>query len=216
MSSAAWLLFALLPFVLLATTSFVKLSIVFSALRNALGAGDVPSGAVVAVLAVILSGFVMLPVARDVVSAVAPFAARIDLAAPLTGDSRNALSAALERGAEPWRRFLDRNAGSSERVLFADLLRRALPERERASVTGAELGVVVPAFFVTELAEAFQIAFLVLLPFLVVDLVIASILTALGMQTLSPAIVALPFKLLLFVSADGFRALIEALIAGYK
>jgi type III secretion protein R len=211
-----WLAFALLPLLLLATTSFVKLSIVFSVLRNALGAGDVPSGTVVAVLSIILSGFVMLPVARDVVSAVAPLVSRIDPAAPASGDSKSALTLALERGAEPWRLFLDRNAGASERTLFIDLLRKALPESERASVTGAELGVVVPAFFVTELAEAFQIAFLVLLPFLVVDLVIASVLTALGMQAVSPAVVALPFKLLLFVSADGFRALIEALVAGYR
>ena len=216
MSTVTLVALALLPFVLLATTSFVKLSIVFSVLRNALGTGQVPSGAVIGVLAAILSGFVMLPVARDVASAVAPYAAKIDLAAPWVGESKGAVINSIDRGIEPWRRFLDRNAGKSERALFVDLLRRALPESERASVTGAELGVVVPAFFVSELAEALQIAFLVLLPFLVVDLVIASILTALGMQAVSPAVVALPFKLLLFVSADGFRALIEALVAGYR
>jgi type III secretion protein R len=207
---------ALVPFVLMATTSFVKLSIVFSVLRNALGTGQVPSGTVITVLAALLSGFVMLPIVREVASAVAPYAVHVNPDAPFAGDSKAALFASFEHGVEPWRRFLERNAGTSERSLFTDLLKRASPASERAAIRGSELGVVVPAFFVTELAEAFQIAFLVLLPFLVVDLVVATILASLGMQALSPAVVALPFKLLLFVSTDGFRSLIEALIAGYK
>jgi type III secretion protein R len=204
-----------LPFALLATTSFMKLSIVLSVLRNALGTGQVPSAAVISVLACVLTGFVMLPVGREVVARVAPHAPRINLDAPLAGASRDALWSALQQGVEPLARFLDRNAGKSERALFVDLLRRALPESERAAVSGKELGVVVPAFFVTELAEALQIAFLVLLPFLVLDLSIASILAALGMHGLSPALVALPCKLLLFVAIDGLRVLIEALVAGY-
>lgn len=216
MSPLVLVLLALAPFVLMATTSFVKLSIVLSVLRNALGTGQVPSAAAITVLAAILSGFVMLPVAREVAAATAPLSARVSLEAPLSDESRQATFDVLSRGAEPLRRFLDRNAGKSERALFSDLLRRALPESDAKAVTGTELGVVLPAFFVTELAEAFQIAILVLLPFLVVDLVIASLLTALGMQALAPAIVALPFKLLLFVSTDGFRALIEALLAGYR
>jgi type III secretion protein R len=184
-------------------------------LRNALGTGQVPSAAVISVLACVLTGFVMLPVGREVVARVAPHAPRINLDAPLAGASRDALWSALQQGVEPLARFLDRNAGKSERALFVDLLRRALPESERAAVSGKELGVVVPAFFVTELAEALQIAFLVLLPFLVLDLSIASILAALGMHGLSPALVALPCKLLLFVAIDGLRVLIEALVAGY-
>lgn len=216
MSPLVLVLLALAPFALMATTSFVKLSIVFSVLRNALGTGQVPSGAVITVLAAILSGFVMLPVVREVTTVAAPFAARVNLSAPLSGESREATWSVLTEGLAPLRRFFDRNAGKSERALFSDLLRRALPEHEAKAVTGTELSVVLPAFFVTELAEAFQIAILVLLPFLVVDFVVASVLTALGMQALAPAVVALPFKLLLFVSTDGFRALIEALLAGYR
>lgn len=215
MSALLLVALALLPFVLLATTSFMKLSIVFSVLRSALGTGQVPSGAVITVLAAILTGFVMLPVVRDVVARVAPHAQRIDLERPLAGVSKDALFAAFEQGVEPLARFLDRNAGKAERSLFVDLLQRASPEGQRAAVSGKELGVVLPAFFVTELAEALQIAFLVLLPFLVLDLLIASILAALGMHALSPAIVALPFKLLLFVATDGLRMLIEALVSGY-
>jgi type III secretion protein R len=205
----------LLPFVLLATTSFVKLSVVFSVLRNALGTGQVPSGLVITILAAVLTGYVMLPVFRDAAAAAGPQAALVDWDAPLSAASRPALERALAQGSEPLRAFWDKHAGRSERQLFVDLKKRALPEAERAAVSGSDTSVVLPAFFVTELAEAFQIAFLLLLPFVVVDLVVASLLVSLGMQALSPTLVSLPLKLLLFVSVDGFRTLIEALLAGY-
>ncbi len=209
------LLLGLLPFVLLATTSFAKLSIVFSVLRNALGTGEVPSGMVITVLSAILTGYVMAPVARDMAAAVAPYASRIDTRTPFAGDSGKALSDAYEHGKEPLRRFLEHNAGRPELALFVDMAKRVRPEYA-AQVSDKDLSVVLPAFFITELKEAFEIAFLLLLPFLVVDLVVASILAALGMQALPVAAVALPFKLLLFVSIDGLRGLIEALVAGYR
>lgn len=210
------LLLGLLPFALLATTSFAKLSIVLGMLRNALGAGQVPSGGVVAVLAAILTGYIMLPVARAVSVASAPYMQHVDGGAPFAAASGRALMAALEHGREPVREFLDRNAGAAERKLFFDLLKRRLPEAEQREVRERDFGVVLPAFFVTELKEALELGFLLLLPFLVVDLVVASILASLGMQGLAPGTVALPFKLLLFVAVDGFRALVEALVAGYR
>ena len=216
LSALVALLLVVVPFVLLATTSFMKLSIVLSLLRNALGTGQVPSGMVITVLAALLTWFVMLPVERDVVLAVAPQLAAVDLAAPLGGESGKALAQIFERGREPVRRFLQRNAGAEERTFFVGLSRRARPEAERKDVSEADFGVVLPAFFLTELAEAFEIAFLVLLPFLVVDLVVASILASLGMQALSPVAVSLPFKLLLFVTIDGLRTLMDALVAGYR
>jgi type III secretion protein R len=206
----------LLPFLLLATTSFAKLSIVLGLLRNALGAGDLPSGAVVTVLAALLSGYVMLPVARTVGSVSAPYLLRFDTHAPLSGDSGHALLEALKQGQEPVRAFLERNAGAAERGMFATLLKQRLPETDRADVSAGELGVVLPAFFVTELKEALQLGFLLLLPFLVLDLVVTSILTSLGMQALPATTVALPFKLLLFVSIDGFRTLAQTLVSGYS
>jgi type III secretion protein R len=206
----------LLPFVLLATTSFAKLSIVLGMLRNALGAGQVPSGGVVVVLAAILTGYVMLPVARAVIDASAPYMQRVDSRAPFAADSGRALLAALEHGKEPVRAFLERNAGRAEQQLFLELLKRRMPEAEQAGVRERDFGVVLPAFFVTELKEALQLGFLLLLPFLVLDLVVASILASLGMQALPPGSVALPFKLLLFVTVDGFRTLVDALVAGYR
>jgi type III secretion protein R len=206
----------LLPFLLIATTSFAKLSIVLGMIRSAFGAAEVPSGAIVTVLAALLSGYVMLPVARAIGVAGAPYASRIDLHAPLSGDSGKAAWDALASGQEPLRAFLERNSGSAERRSFAELLKLRLPETERASVSESDFAVVLPAFFITELKEALQMGFLLLLPFLVLDLVVASILTALGMQALPATSVALPFKLLLFVSVDGFRTLSTALVSGYS
>ena len=209
-------LLGLLPFVLLATTSFAKLSIVLGILRNALGAGQLPSGGVVVVLAALLTGYIMLPVARAVSAASAPYWSRIDSHAPLAADSGKALLSALEQGKEPVREFLAHNAGAAELELFFELLKQRLPEAERGALTQRDFGVVLPAFFITELKEALQLGFLLLLPFLVLDLVIASILASLGMQTLPASSVALPFKLLLFVTVDGFRTLAETLVAGYS
>ena len=114
------------------------------------------------------------------------------------------------------RAFLDKHAGASERGTFARLLRERLPEAQQSAVSDHELAVVLPAFFITELKEALQLGFLLLLPFFVLDLVIAALLASLGMQSLPQNSVALPFKLLLFVSVDGFRSLVEALVTGYR
>jgi type III secretion protein R len=209
-------LFVALPLLLLATTSFMKLSIVLSLLRNALGTGQVPSGMVVTVLALILTWFVMLPVQREVAAAVGTRVSAVDLRAPLAGDSGKALAEMFDVGREPVRRFLDRNAGKVEREFFMGLARRARPEAERNEVRPTDFEVVLPAFFFAELGEALEVAFLLLLPFLVVDLVVASILGSLGMQALSAATVSMPFKLLLFVSIDGLRTLSDALVASYS
>jgi type III secretion protein R len=205
-----------LPFLLLATTSFAKLSIVFSLLRNAFGPSDVPPGSVVVVLAVLLSGYIMLPVAREVATVAGPALIKLNLAAPLAADSGKALTQAFSLGKEPVRAFLDKHAGQSERDTFARLLRQRLPETEQPEVSEHDLAVVLPAFFITELKEALELGFLLLLPFFVLDLVIAALLASLGMQTLPQSSVALPFKLLLFVSVDGFRTLVEALVSGYS
>ena len=206
----------LLPFVLLATTSFAKLSIVLGMLRSAFGAAQVPSGGVVLVLAALLTGYIMLPVARAVGVATAPYWPRVTTSAPLQADSGAALLQALDKAKEPVRDFLVHNAGPAELELFVQLLKQRVAEADRPQVQSRDFGVALPAFFITELKEALQLGFLLLLPFLVLDLVIASILASLGMQTLPATGVALPFKLLLFVTVDGFRTLADALVSGYQ
>ena len=205
----------LLPFAFMVATSFVKIAVVFSILRNALGTGQVPSGTIITALAAILTLYVMAPVGQDMLLVSAPAVERIDQDEPLRGDSADAVFEAIDLGKEPLREFLKRNAGERERRLFLDLARRARAPERRAEVGADDILVVLPAFLITELAEAFQIGFLVFIPFLVIDMVVSNVLLALGMHMLSPTTVSLPFKLLLFVLVDGWYLLSRALVLGY-
>lgn len=205
----------LVPFVFMTATSFVKISIVFSILRNALGTGQVPSGTIVSALAAILTLYVMAPVGSQISDAVAPSVVHVNTNDPLAGSSGDAVFAAIRDGKEPLRRFLKNNANPREIRLFLDLARRARPADQRASITADDFLVVLPSFLITELTEAFQIGFLVFIPFLIVDMVVANVLLALGMHMLSPTTVSLPFKLLLFVLVDGWYLLARALVLGY-
>jgi type III secretion protein R len=204
---------SLLPFAFMTMTSFVKISVVFSILRNALGTGQVPSGTIITALAAILTLYVMAPTGSRIADRAAPAVARIDRDNPLA--TTDALFEAIALGAEPLREFLQRNAGPREVRLFLDLARRARPADQRAGVEERDFLIVLPAFVITELAEAFQIGFLVFIPFLVLDMVVANVLLALGMHMLSPTTVSMPFKLLLFVLVDGWYLLARALVLGY-
>ena len=210
LSMLALVTLSLLPFAFIVGTSFAKISIVFSLLRNAIGAGNVPSGTIVSALAAILTLFVMHPVAVEATEAASPPLSRVDPEHPLEGASLDALFDAAAAAAEPFGRFLSRNAGARERALFADLA-----HQRGAELEPSDLRVVLPAFMVTELSEAFQIGFLIFLPFLILDLVVGNVLLALGMHMMSPTTVSLPFKLLLFVMVDGFYLLSRALVLGY-
>lgn len=205
----------LLPFLFMVATSFVKLSVVFSILRNALGTGQVPSGVIITALSAILTLYVMAPVGQEIAAVTAPAVERIDRDDPLRGDSADALFEAIDLGKEPLREFLKRNAGDHERRLFYELALQSRDPDQRGDVTPDDLLVVLPAFLITELAEAFQIGFLVFIPFLVIDMVVSNVLLALGMHMLSPTTVSLPFKLLLFVLVDGWYLLVRALVLGY-
>lgn len=246
---------SLLPFALLVGTSFVKISVVFGLLRNALGTQQVPSNTVLTALAAMLSLHVMAPTTRAVVDAAGPAFSRAFAQDSARTDSARALGEAWSAARPPVQRFLRDNATPRDRALFYDLARRAqargtaptatpsaapttAPSAEPtasaaaapaptiapapvapagvAQVQADDLDVLLPAFIVSELTRAFAIGFLVFLPFLVVDLVIANLLTALGMSTVSPTSVALPFKLLLFILADGWYLLSRALVLSYR
>lgn len=208
---------SLLPALLLVGTSFVKCSVVLGLLRNALGSAETPSSLVVLGLSAILSLHVMAPTARAMVDSAGPQLTAALAADPLTPEGLARLGRTWDAGKAPWVRFLRANSHARERRLFADLARQSA-RRQGATATPGEddVSVLLPAFVVTELARAFTIAFLVFLPFLVVDLVIASLLVSLGLSGLSPPQVALPFKLLLFVAADGWLLLARALVLGYR
>lgn len=191
---------ALVPLALMTLTSFAKIAVVFSALRNAIGASDVPSGAIVTALALALSVYAMGPVAEAI-------SARTQALAPA---ARDTLPGLLEAAREPARAFLRRNAGAAETRMLLDLA------RDRGTSQGPDdLSVLWASFALAELKEAFELGFFVYLPFLVLDLLVGHALLALGVVGLSPAMVALPFKLLLFVAADGFLLVTRALLLSY-
>lgn len=194
---------AVAPLFLVTLTSFLKMAVVLSVARSALGAPQVPPSTAVTGLALLLTAVAMGPVAEE--------SWRALQASPEPRGAEAALAAA-GRAVEPLRAFLLRHARADDRATFLDLARRARPEARPGE---SDLAVVAPAFVVSELRRAFTIGFLVFLPFLVVDLVVANVLLALGLTQLSPTSVSLPFKLLLFVAVDGWRLLARGLVLGY-
>lgn len=197
---------ALAPFVAVMVTSFVKIVVVLSLLRNALGLQQVPPNIVLNGLALILSIYVMYPVAQQMQERVTISAAPSD-----TGQ----MFEAFDQAKEPLRTFLIRHSDPRERAFFARTAARVGGPGERQALSPNDFVVVIPAFVVKELSAAFQIGFLIFLPFLIVDLVISNILLAMGMMMLSPTTISLPFKLLLFVLIDGWVKLAHGLVLSY-
>jgi type III secretion protein R len=206
---------SLLPFLLLLMTSFVKIAVVLAILKSALGAAQIPPSQIITGLALILTIYVMAPTGERMYRAVEPDLSRGAGAELLSGQGVEALVAAADKAKEPVREFLLRHASSRDRGVFTALALRMRTGAERANVTDRDFLVLVPAFLASELRRAFEIGFLIFIPFLVVDLVITNLLVALGMQMLSPTTVSLPFKLLLFVLADGWQLLLRGLVESY-
>ena len=190
-----------LPAVLLMMTGFTRIVIVLSLLRQALGTQSAPPNQVIVGLSLFLTFFVMGPTLDRIYA---------DAYLPYT---KNAISfeQALEKAEVPVRGFMVKQTRQSDFSLFAKLAKLG-PD---AKVETAPLRVLVPAFVISELKSAFQIGFMIFIPFLVIDIVVASVLMSLGMMMLSPVLVALPFKLMLFVLADGWNLLIGSLAASF-
>ena len=206
----------LLPFVLVMCTSFLKIAVVLSIVRNALGTPQVPPTTVVTGLAIVLTAFIMAPTGAAVFKEVRPILGQGQGASMTSAASIDAMIAAAERAREPVRAFLLKHAHQRDRASLLQMARRMRPEAERAAISDRDFMVLAPAFVLSELTEAFLIGFLLFVPFLVVDMLVANLLLALGMQMLSPNTVSLPFKLLLFVLVDGWRLLASGLIGGYQ
>ena len=198
---------ALAPFVAVMVTSFTKLVVVLSLLRNALGLQQVPPNVVLNGLALVLSLYVMYPVGSEM-------GRRIEGLDQIGGSTKSMLQAA-DAAKEPLREFLHKHSRPVERGFFLKTAQRSLKPEQSAGLTDRDFLVVVPAFVVSELAVAFEIGFLIFLPFIVIDLVISNILMAMGMMMLSPTTVSMPFKLLLFVLIDGWVKLTHGLILTY-
>jgi len=204
---------ALMPFFLIMVTSFVKIAVVLSLLRTAIGVQQVPPNQVITGLAIILSAYIMAPVGMDVWTQVEPYVVQLE-----QNELDHTFSNYLEIGDHaltPLRGFLLKHADAEERMLLYDLALEMRTPEQRAGLTDEDLLVAIPAFVLTELEEAFTIGFLLFVPFIIVDLVVANILLSLGMHMLSPTTISLPFKLLLFVLVDGWYLVIRGLVLGY-
>lgn len=206
---------SLVPFVLMMVTSFVKISVVLSIVRSALGTQQIPPTQVITGLAIILTVYIMAPVGQAMYKAAA-----VDIwakgASILSSETVGALLEAADRSKEPLRDFLVKKVTAKDRALFFNLAKKMRKDPEdRASIGDKDFMVIVPAFVVSELKEAFQIGFLLFVPFIVIDMVVANILLALGMHMLAPTTISMPFKLLLFVLVDGWYLIAKGLVVGY-
>jgi flagellar biosynthetic protein FliP len=192
---------AVAPSVLVMATAFTRIVVVLSILRSALGTQTAPPTAVLVSLALFLTAFVMAPTGR------AAYSAGIE---PLIA-GRITQAQAFERASAPFKTFMLRNVREKDLKLFLDLAK--VPAPKGPDEIGLE--IVTPAFMISELRRAFEIGFLLFIPFLIIDLVVASVLMAIGMMMLPPATVSLPFKLIFFVLVDGWTLVAGSLVQSY-
>ena len=206
---------SLAPFVLIMVTSFVKISVVLSMLRQALGTQQIPPNQIINGLAIILTIYIMFPVIMEIKDGTtALFDQRTN--SPLMSDATTSLvKQGVEVAKEPLRRFMLKYAHIKDRQLFYGLAKRMRTPEQQKQLTDQALIVLVPSFVISQLKEAFQIGFLIFVPFIVIDMVVSNILMSMGMQMLSPTTISLPFKILLFILIDGWYLIARGLVLGY-
>ena len=200
-------LMSLVPFVAILGTSFLKLMVVFGILRNATGLQQIPPNMALNSLAIILTMYIMAPVGMEIYNIMKD--KEISL-------KDNSWQAVVKEGAEPYRNFLKKHTSERERAFFLKTARSLWPDEYRQELSTDNLMVLLPAFALSELTKAFQIGFLLYLPFIIIDLIVSNILLAMGMMMVSPMTISLPFKLLLFVLLDGWSRLIQGLVLSYN
>ena len=193
---------SLAPALFIMVTSFTRIVIVLSFLRQALGAQAVPPNQVLLSLALFLTMFVMAPVGQAVYT---------DALQPLMAEQIS-YEEAWKKGSEPLRGFMLRQVRERDLELFIELGRLPKPEKAEDIPTH----VIIPAFILSELRVAFQIGFLIYIPFLIVDMVVASVLMSMGMMLLPPVVISLPFKLILFVLADGWYLVVGSMVRSFQ
>lgn len=190
-----------IPAAILMMTGFTRIIIVLSLLRQALGTQSAPSNQVLIGLALFLTFFVMSPVIDKIYT---------DAYQPLS-ENKITMQEAMDKGVEPLKSFMMKQTREGDLALFANMAQVKNIETPEQ----VPLRVLVPAFMTSELKTAFQIGFAIFIPFLIIDMVVASVLMAMGMMMVSPAIVALPFKLMLFVLVDGWQLILGSLVQSF-
>lgn len=197
---------ALLPFLAIMMSSFAKIVVVLSIVRQAIGTPQAPPNIVIISLSMLLTAFSMYPVFTQIEQ-------ELSQHQWTNKNNTESLQKLISLSKEPVRQFLTKHAKTSDRELFMNLLNQNKTDYAQKT-SEQDFIILAPAFLISELSHAFQIGFLVYLPFLVIDMTIANVLMALGMQMLAPTTISLPFKILLFVLVDGWRLLAEGLVKG--
>lgn len=193
---------SLLPSFIVMMTSFIRTIVVLGFLRNAMGTQQSPPNQIIIGLALFLTFFIMAPVYNEInTKALKPFL-----------DNKITQEVAFEEGAKPLREFMLRQTRQKDLKLFLEVGKVG----EEVTKENVPLQIVVPAFIISELKTAFQIGFLLYIPFLIVDLVVASVLMSMGMFMLPPVMISMPFKILLFVMVDGWYLIVKSLILSFK
>ncbi len=194
-------LLTFIPALLISVTCFTRMIVVFHFLRQALGTQEMPNNQVLLGLALLLTMFVMAPTAEAIsTNAISPL---------MKGEIDQ--TTAFERASVPLRQFMLRYTREKDLALFTELAKQPRPE----SPDDVSLRVLAPAFMISELKTAFQIGFVLFLPFLVIDLVVSSVLLSMGMMQLPPVLISTPFKILLFILVDGWGLVIGSLVRSY-
>lgn len=202
---------SLAPFAAMMVTSFIKLVVVINLVRNALGIQQIPPNMVVNGLALILTFYIMAPVAQESLDIME----QRGLAKLSMTQDMPQIKEIVSEAKTPLQEFLSKHTSDRERQFFMNTAKLLWPKGAAAKLTKDDLLILVPAFTVSELTSAFQIGFLLYLPFIVIDLVVSNILLAMGMMMVSPMTISLPFKLLLFVLVSGWTRLIHGLVMTY-
>ncbi|MGH1350393.1 MAG: flagellar type III secretion system pore protein FliP [Methyloligellaceae bacterium] len=192
---------SLAPSILIMVTSFTRIVVVLSLLRTAIGVQQSPPNAVVVSLALFLTSFIMMPVFQEAYNkGVVPLV-----------EKKIELSEAFTRSAEPFKLFMLQHVREKDLRLFFDLAKVEHPEKPE----NVELRILIPSFVISELRRAFEIGFLLFVPFIIIDLVVASVLMAMGMMMLPPIMISLPFKLIFFVLVDGWHLVSGSLVQSF-
>lgn len=193
--------FSLVPFMFISMTSFLRYVIVFSILKTALGTQQVPPGMVIIGLSIILTFYTMSPVFSQMYEAgVKPY------------QKTGSIALAMVEGSKPLKNFMMRQTHPEDVAFFIEMAEKKPPK----TPDDVSIFEVAPAYIISELKTSFEIGFIVFIPFIVVDIVVANILLALGMMMLSPTIISLPFKLLIFIAVDGWGMIVNGMVQSFN
>ncbi|MBU0572885.1 MAG: flagellar type III secretion system pore protein FliP [Candidatus Margulisiibacteriota bacterium] len=193
---------SLVPFFLMSVTSFLRIIIVLSMLRTAIGTANIPPSPVVISIALFMTVFVMTPVWNEINdAAVKPY-----------NQGKISMTQAFEKGMDPLKKFMLKQTREKDLALFVQFARIEVPK----TADDVPIFVVIPSYMISELKTGFQIGFLLFIPFIIIDLTVANILLSLGMFMLSPVMVSLPFKILLFVLVDGWNLITRGVLMSFR